>query len=244
MKKIDEFFIKKKIFSQKGVVPCLIIGVIGAALAALGLITAFIVIVIVILATVIPHYGAGSGTLSTFGPSSETGHLGGPTAYTPNLTGEGILDVPLYNQADFGGPCPERIRRVGCGIVSVFMVADYYKVSYNRNEMLQKYGCVQPIKTTALFEHLFNNQITKRYINAASDNFAEIKDQVLNKKNPVIIYTSLSSGTHIVTIVGFQGNNVIINDPNGGRNYSMSLSQFSRKLHYSGRTYKYMYVRK
>lgn len=158
---------------------------------------------------------------------------------------DGILDVPGINATTYkmGNQC----NKVAAGMAHLYRtgkkLTDQF-ISYLKGHSGSTYGIMADIGTGV---------VDRRGKCASSDNWAEIRDQVVNHKNPVVLATSYGSkNMHFITIVGFKGDTVYFNDGShfvgrGSSNQvkarSISISAINKKLKHALSGCRYLYAK-
>ena len=185
-----------------------------------------------------------SDTEGTTG-SSEAGSSSEESNVNYGSLPSGILDVPAIDPSKYGmiGEC----NRVAAGM------AYAYRTGKSINSKL-----IQFIKTAGgnsssatILKGVGTGVVDRRRVCASSNNWSEIRDQVVNKKNPVVLATGFGgSGRHYITIVGFKGDRVYFNDGDhfvgsgtGIKARSIAISEINKRLSHRDDKCRYLYAK-
>ena len=180
-----------------------------------------------------------------YGPINCNGGGGGGGS-SPTL-GDGVLDVPAIDESEHGlvGQC----NRAAAGMAYLYRThKDVYPgvgawlagISGSTSGILAKVGTGVTDTGSHAEEH-------GRC--ASSDNWQQIRNQVVNNKNPVVLAIG---PRHYITVVGFKGNNVYVNDgshyvgtPTTGNKVKarvVSINWLNNHLHHSESGCRYLYA--
>ena len=158
---------------------------------------------------------------------------------------DGILDVPGINATKYGmgGQC----NRVAAGMAHLYRKGKALTnsfVSYIKSHSGTTHGIMADIGTGV---------VDRRNKCASSDNWAEIRDQVVNHQNPVVLATRYGSqNMHYITIVGFKDSIVYFND---GSHFvgkgssgqikarSIDIRSINKKLNHAQSGCRYLYAK-
>ncbi|MEZ7892328.1 MAG: SH3 domain-containing protein [Candidatus Wallbacteria bacterium] len=168
---------------------------------------------------------------STSGSSS--GNNGSTQGIDPPATGSNILKVPIRTQFDSANVVNGTdYRGSWCGPTSFAMVMDYYGIHNST------YNCAKLVKYT--FQERNGTPISGIVSGAKELGFSGtelksggsmdwLKSQVASGK-PVIVNVDTKWQGHYIVVVGFEGDNVVVNDPGKGDTsrvrYTMSKETF------------------
>ncbi|MCX6809193.1 MAG: hypothetical protein NTZ65_00325 [Candidatus Berkelbacteria bacterium] len=132
--------------------------------------------------------------------SGQSGQVSTQNELTTNI--EGVLPVPGIDESATGlkGKC----NRAAAGM------AYLYRTGQSLAEKLL--NLIKSAANTVGILAKVGTGTVDRNKCASSDNWAEIRDQVINKKNPVVIALHAGSQGHYVTITGFVGDEIYFND--------------------------------
>lgn len=119
-----------------------------------------------------------------------------------------ILNVPYYSQRDFGGSQAWSI----CGVTSASMVLKFWGVNVNPDNTLAKFGKAAGQSPPGL-EGIFEQSGLKAD-STYNGSIADLRAHT-SAGRPCIVHGGFTRSGHIIVVCGFEGDDVICNDPAG-----------------------------
>lgn len=119
-----------------------------------------------------------------------------------------IIDVPYYSQRDYGGSQAWSI----CGVTSAAMVLKYWGIDVNPDTVLREQGKAagqSPPGLEGIFER-YGLKADSTY----NGTLADLKRHT-SEGRPCITHGLFTNAGHIIVVCGFEGDDVICNDPAG-----------------------------
>ncbi|PIT97413.1 hypothetical protein COT77_01510, partial [Candidatus Berkelbacteria bacterium CG10_big_fil_rev_8_21_14_0_10_41_12] len=182
--------------------------------------------------------------MSRQNPTMSTDTEGNITDWSGQNLPEGVLNVPGIDESSNG--LTHHCNRAAAGMVYLYRTGK--QVWSTIGSWLNGLG-----STVSILARVGTSVVDKS-ICASSDNWAEIRHQVIDKKNPVVLATDFGSHRmHYITIVGFVGNRVYFNDDshfvaNGGRGQVVArwidVNDLNQHLHHSTNGCRFLYATK
>jgi peptidoglycan hydrolase-like protein with peptidoglycan-binding domain len=129
-------------------------------------------------------------------------------ARAPKPLASKILDVPYYSQRDFGGSEAWNI----CGVTSAAMVLKFWGIGVTPDNVLRAYGKAAGQSPSGL-EGIFESNKLKA--DSTYNGSLEAIRKHVEAGRPCVVHGNFTRSGHILVVVGFDGSDVICNDPAG-----------------------------